>query len=172
MAQLNQLIPNLKAQLPSEAQWEYASRAGGYAIWKFGNNPKDGAGNVNIIDERLTVLATGQVEDTLGHNDGWALHSPVDLYTPNAYGLYQMHGNVHEWCLDSYCVYSYPVRARDGFRLGSINNNDMRMFRGGAYCYSYEISRTTSRRGTDAASKNEMVGIRPIFMLPKQESSK
>lgn len=158
--------------LPTEAQWEFACRAGNSTIWSIGNNYKDAAGQFNIIDKQLKKLADSQIRDTIGHDDGWALHAPVDQYHPNAYGLYQMHGNVYEWCLDAYCTYTFPVRAGDGFRLGSINNNDTRMFRGGAYCFSVIQARTTARSGAEAASRNEMVGIRPVFLLPTQEEKK
>lgn len=89
---LNQAIPNLKAQLPSEAQWEYACRAGTITPFSLGENITPDQvnynGNYPYADGEKGIYR----EKT----------TPVTHFAANDWGLYQMHGNVWEWCFDEY----------------------------------------------------------------------
>ncbi|MCR5838487.1 MAG: formylglycine-generating enzyme family protein [Kiritimatiellae bacterium] len=75
--------------LPTEAQWEYACRAGTTSTYNNGGN----------TEENLKTLGrySGNQNDGRG---GYSQHTTVGSYAPNAWGLYDMHGNVYEWCLD------------------------------------------------------------------------
>lgn len=97
-------------RLPTEAEWEYACRAGSETAYSFGN------------DEAL-------LGDYAWHNsNGRAVH-PVGQKPPNAWGLYDMHGNVFEWCLDAYGG-DYP-RVDTIDPLGATNAQ-YRIYRGGS----------------------------------------
>ncbi|WP_020560741.1 formylglycine-generating enzyme family protein [Thiofilum flexile] len=84
---LNNMMSGLNAQLPSEAQWEYACRAGTTTPFSFG-----GKGDLN--QEKVNYSGKWDAADSSGST------KPVKSYPPNDWGLYEMHGNVLEWCQD------------------------------------------------------------------------
>ena len=80
----------LEFDLPTEAQWEYACRAGTTSDYNNGGNSEDDL-------KQLGRYMDNRSDDKGGYSDG---HTTVGSYLPNAWGLYDMHGNVSEWCLD------------------------------------------------------------------------
>lgn len=81
LPEVNRRVPGLNALLPSEAQWEYACRAGTATAYHWGDAPiPPGRAQHEACEPRQTV--------------------PVKSFEPNAWGLYQMHGNVMEWCAE------------------------------------------------------------------------
>ena len=88
-------------RLPTEAEWEYACRAGTTTPFHYGNELRSGMANFYGYDEYL-------VGDPSHYNPGGiylARTTSVGSYAPNAWGLYDMHGNVWEWCQDWYGGY-------------------------------------------------------------------
>jgi formylglycine-generating enzyme required for sulfatase activity len=79
----------LGLDLPTEAQWEYACRAGTTSKY---NNGGSTTNDLNVLGRYLDNRNDGK--------GGYSEHTTVGSYLPNAWGLYDMHGNVFEWCLD------------------------------------------------------------------------
>ena len=88
--------------LPTEAQWEYACRAGTTTSWNDGTNITNEYSDANL--NRLGRYYYNQEDGAGGYYYG---HTKVGSYLPNAWGLYDMHGNIREWCLDWYDYYYY-----------------------------------------------------------------
>ena len=111
-------------RLPTEAEWEYACRAGTTTAYSFGDEitPK----NANYYDANI---------------DGYSIKA-VGSYKPNAFGLYDMHGNVFEWCEDWYGDYpAESVTEPKGPAMG-----EDRVMRGGSF-YSFDSLARSSVRG-------------------------
>lgn len=113
--------------LPTEAQWEYACRAGTSTALNSGMNL------TNITrDASMAVVGRYYYNQSDGKGGYSAQHTKVGSYLPNAWGLYDMHGNVQEWCLDWSGGYSGNVTDPKG----STINKDARITRGGGWSYS------------------------------------
>lgn len=86
--------------LPSEAEWEYAGRAGTTSFWYTGDDTKELQTAANLAD--LSFLAKFPGAATVPWDDGFPYTAPVGRFQPNAFGLYDMHGNVWERIQDWY----------------------------------------------------------------------
>jgi len=119
----------LNFDLPTESQWEYACRAGTTSSL---NN-----GGSNDNDLKLLGRYPGNRTDGRG---GYSGHTVVGSYSPNAWGLYDMHGNVWEWCLD-WCtrIDSDPATDFIGGASGAY-----RVLRGGAFTTDFSFDRLDS----------------------------
>jgi formylglycine-generating enzyme required for sulfatase activity len=93
-------------RLPHEVEWEYAARAGSKTMWYWGDESNEACQYANIADQSMKE-ALG-IPDYQFHecNDRYASIAPVGQLLPNAFGLYDMTGNLWEWCEDSYNGYS------------------------------------------------------------------
>jgi formylglycine-generating enzyme required for sulfatase activity len=116
----NDLVPNMVLRLPSEAEWEYACRAGTNGAFSFGSSITSGQANYNGEH----VYNGGKKGEYRGKT------VPVKSFSTNGYGLYQMHGNVWEWCQDSYD--SYSNTPTDGSACRS-DESGRRVVRGGSW---------------------------------------
>lgn len=128
---LNQLTGK-NYRLPSEAEWEYAARGGTTTEYAWGDN-------LNCPMARYDG-GTASVCSAKGNNRGTA---PVKSYQPNAFGLYDMHGNVWEWVEDCWNA-SYENAPSDGSAWTS-GNCAVRVLRGGSWDYDESGSRSANR---------------------------
>jgi formylglycine-generating enzyme required for sulfatase activity len=117
------LLPNYSYRLPTEAEWEYACRAGTTNLFSFGDNAAD----------------ADQFAWTLENSD--ATTHPVGQKKPNPWGLYDMHGNVWEWCSDWF----EPYPARDLQDPVGPGASKFKVFRGGGWNHAVEYARSANR---------------------------
>jgi len=124
--------------LPSEAQWEYAARAGAETKWNFGNDEGSLAG--------YAWFETGQRSST----------SPVGRLLPNQFGIHDMYGNVSEWCEDIYLpdFYSNPEDCLRDPVAGGDDAEGQRVIRGGDYRDVLEIPSSDFSRLRSAARES------------------
>jgi formylglycine-generating enzyme required for sulfatase activity len=123
----------LRCSLPTEAQWEYACRAGTATPLYYGNVDTNFAKLANLADERVNNLCRRDspkwIPSVSQVSDGAVVSVDVGRYEPNAWGLHDMHGNVAEWTRTS--DKPYPYNPRDGRDSGSPR--DKKVARGGSW---------------------------------------
>jgi formylglycine-generating enzyme required for sulfatase activity len=125
--------------LPTEAQWEWACRAGTGSTFNFGEY-KPGMNNLaNVADGSIAGWNYGRSQPN--YNDGAAYSVPGGRYAPNGWGLYDMHGNVAEWCLSTYKP--YPYQAGDG--RDEAKTAGMKVVRGGSWNDTLRYATSASR---------------------------
>lgn len=118
--------------LPTEAQWEYGARGGRDTPWAYGRSAEDLQGVANLLDAR-TLPVLGWPGTRVAWDDGFIVHAPVGSYPrPNGYGLYDVHGNVWEWCRDGIATPEPKWADGDGVMSGP-STDDTRAFRGGSF---------------------------------------
>lgn len=137
---LNERDSKYRYRLPTEAEWEYAARAGTTTAYSFGNNKAE-----------LSDYAVYGTDET----------AQVASKKPNPLGLYDMHGNVYQWCSDGYC--SAPKGNEDP--TGDDSSSD-RVMRGGSSLNSAVNVRSADRRAGAPGGPNAYVGFR-LVRTPK-----
>ena len=147
--------------LPTEAQWEYSCRAGTETVWSPGDEVPSLRGYVNVADAAAARAAPWKAESAI--DDGHVIHAPVGSFQPNAFGLLDMHGNVFEWCLDTFAFYERPARGGDGLRMGPEGND--RVSRGGCFRSTAVRARSGNRNMTGPDIRSVNLGLRPARPL-------
>ena len=99
--------------LPTEAQWEYACRAGTTTRFYNGDDPEMLTHVGNVLDATLRARFPYQEDSAIRSSDGYVFTSPVGKFSPNAFGLYDMHGNAGQWCSDWYDARYYEKSPQD-----------------------------------------------------------
>jgi formylglycine-generating enzyme required for sulfatase activity len=130
-------------RLPTEAQWEYACRAGSTTHWSWGDDPAGGKGKCNAADK--TGKARFRRWRVFNWADGHVFTCPVGTYQPNAFGLYDMHGNVWEWCRDWYRRSYASAGQTDPKGRYADRSGPPRVVRGGSWMSTPGRCRSASR---------------------------
>ena len=137
-----------KYRLPTEAEWEYACRAGTITPFNFGSQLNGRQANCDGTRPYGTDTKGPNLEKT----------SPVGTYPANAWGLYDMHGNVWEWCSDWYGEYpSGSVTDPSGPARGW-----QRVYRGGDWRVD-AVNCRSADRGCDPSIRSRLIGFRVVM---------
>ena len=131
-------------RLPSEAEWEYACRAGTTTSRYFGDTE-------TLLGEYASYTKTS--------GDKWML--PVGTLRPNGAGLFDMQGNVQEWCQDAALFYDTDLaRMGDKVQSGRLSDSGLRVLRGGSFNYITSFVRSAFRESTRPDFRSHDFGIR------------
>lgn len=149
IAKLNAQDDGLLYSLPSEAEWEYAARAGTTTAFSFGDSLSSTQANFN------GKYPYGNARK--GPNVGKTVR--VGSYQPNPWGIYDMNGNVSEWTQDIYSN-SYPDGPLDGTANTVKGDTSARVLRGGSWIFGGHGVRSTVRFRDSASARGNLAGFR------------
>lgn len=168
-------------RLLTEAEWEYAARAGSTSRYSFGDKGNELCRHANVGDRSLKKAIPDWKHEIADCDDGHVHAAPVKSYQPNAFGLYDMHGNAWEWVQD--CVHdNYQGAPEDGSKPWEADCvADLRVLRGGGWSYQPDFARSAIRGWNSPGNRNVITGFRLARTLtsssfaplpPEQRSSK
>ena len=148
----------LDFDLPTEAEWEFACRAGTTSSYNNRTDKEDGS----LYGK---YLLSGDAKDPASTTDPSVASARVGSYRPNAWGLYDMSGNIAEWCLDSYSTDRYGFDSLDGILVDPVNltnetQTNGRVRRGGSWRDPIANGRSAYRLYWNAAYKS--IGFRVV----------
>lgn len=157
-------------RLPTEAEWEYCCRAGTTTRYSSGNNPEDLVKVANIADESLRSRYPNRtlevVQDDksveipfpyLSGSDGYWSLAPVGSLAPNPFALWDMHGNVMEWCSDAAVSEFYAKSPVDN---PHATGGPSKTIRGGSWMHTALGARSAYRASKFADTKSKSDGFR------------
>ena len=169
--------------LPSEAQWEYACRAGTDTHFFFGDEESDYSNYANLSDETMEQFASNPyfvfapfenpnrydawIPRDTRHNDGALLPAPAGSYEPNPWGLHDMHGNVWEWTRSIYRP--YPYQDNDG--RNARHGEGLRVARGGSWYDRPHRASASYRLAYQPWQRVYNVGFRVLCVEKQHEST-
>jgi formylglycine-generating enzyme required for sulfatase activity len=151
-------------EFPTEAQWEYAARAGGEPLPPL-------VTHANVFDrsraEHLRQRRSRQDGTVADFDDGFPELAPIGRLAPNVFGLHDMLGNVWEWCLDHFVARGYSTlvaRTGDGLR-STVVSAQLRVARGGSYADGLDVCQPARRTGDAPGKMPPATGVRPARAL-------
>lgn len=137
-----------KYRLPSEAEWEYVARAGSKQNYSFGNL---------VGENQVNCRKCGSPWSGIGN-------APVGSFSPNPWGVYDMHGNAFEWVED--CWHPNYEGAPKSSAARTDGKCQFRVIRGGSWYYYSRMSRSANRQKNPAAVKSYWLSFRLVRELP------
>jgi formylglycine-generating enzyme required for sulfatase activity len=162
-------------RLPTEAEWEYACRSGTTTRFYSGEKDSSLRTAANLADQSLKAkwdyseiqpkefrkaLDSGWFADW---DDGYPFTAPVGQFQPNRWGLYDMHGNVWQWCSDWHDPNYYSHSPRKDPQ--GPKDGEFRVLRGGSWLYGARYCRSAARHQDKASGRMIDIGIRVVLPL-------
>lgn len=167
-------------RLPTEAEWEHASR-GGRDGWRpfYRSDGNGGWLEITAFDELGAWMNTadatlydgndGGVRANRNVRDEHHFHAPIGSYAPNPFGLHEVLGNVSEWCLDCMDSLAYLYAApRNPAGSQARYEPAERIHRGGSWAHEAEHVITARRRGRHPGQRDRTIGVRFVYPMTKR----
>lgn len=170
-------MTGVEFDLPTDAQWEYACRAGSALTYCYGTTVSRYLADYAWYDGSSGVSSDSTKENYYATFRPWAF--PVGLKKPNVWGLYDMHGNVHDWCLDwardilpadPVVEPVGPSSASDAITSGG-NPTGSRCYRGGTYYQGATMCKSAYRNYDPPTSRSAVFGFRLACPCPADTTS-
>ncbi len=165
---INDVVPGLSARFPTEAQWEYACRAGSTSLYYWGDDSSEETAKRHMWYEKNAdgSMWTNPHAQTTGEQ-------PVRMTLPNAWGLYDMSGNIGEWCQDWAGNYAQGCLVDPQGIKQDANEWYQRIHRGGGWDFDVSNNRS-SARGSSAPDdgENYLIGFRFVVAAPDNSAAK
>ena len=145
-------------RLPTEAEWEYACKAGTNTLWSNGDDSEATARISNVADG--TAKAKFSSFEAILARDGYVFTAPVGKFAANLFGLFDMHGNVQELCEDNHDFKAYGQRSGMTVDPRQTEGGSLRVSRGGCWNLAPHFTRSAARAAYPQDHRDYALGFR------------